>query len=105
VGAQDLEHRVNETAVSFDCQGAQLVGVIHRPAKAKRRGVLMVVAGGPQYRAGGHRQLVLWSRRLAAEGYPTFRFDYRGIGDSYGDFVGFDGIDDDIRAALDRFVA
>jgi exosortase A-associated hydrolase 1 len=105
VGAQNLEHRVNETAVCFDCQGVPLVGIIHRPTNPKRRGVLMVVAGGPQYRVGGHRQRVIWARRLAAEGYPTFRFDYRGAGDSYGDYVGFEGIDDDIRSALDHFSA
>ena len=96
---------MNESAVCFDCHGSPLVGVLHRAANAKRRGVLIVVAGGPQYRVGGHRQLVLWSRRLAAEGYPTFRFDFRGVGDGYGDFGGYEVIDDDIRSALDCFTA
>jgi exosortase A-associated hydrolase 1 len=63
----------------------------------------MVLAGGPQYRVGGHRQSTLWARRLAEEGYPVFRFDYRGVGDSHGEFRGYDFIDDDIRAAIDRF--
>jgi len=64
----------------------------------------MVVAGGPQYRVGGHRQLVLWARRLSDEGYPVFRFDQRGWGDSYGDFHDYDAISDDIRAAIDMFM-
>ena len=31
------------------------------------------------------------------------RFDYRGMGDAHGDFVGFEHVDDDIRAAIDTF--
>jgi exosortase A-associated hydrolase 1 len=31
------------------------------------------------------------------------RFDYRGMGDSEGEFTGFEHIDDDIRAAVDAF--
>ena len=38
-----------------------------------------------------------------AEGYAVFRFDYRGWGDSHGDFHDFDSVDDDIQAALNRF--
>lgn len=92
-------------AVSFDCHGAPLVGILHRAAKPARRGVVVIVGGGPQYRAGGHRQLVLWSRALAAIGVPVFRIDYRGMGDSGGQFRGFEDIDDDIRAAIDEFQA
>lgn len=96
---------MKEAAICFPCHEAQLVGILHRPERAGRRGVVIVVGGGPQYRVGGHRQLVLWARRLADEGYPVFRFDYRGMGDSHGDFRSFEEIDDDIHAALDCFVA
>jgi exosortase A-associated hydrolase 1 len=89
-------------AISFQCSGSQLVGILHRPDAAARRGVVIVVGGGPQYRVGGHRQLVLWGRRLAAAGYPALRFDYRGMGDSYGEFRGFEDIHEDIRCAVDR---
>jgi uncharacterized protein len=93
----------NEQALAFDCGGQTLVGILHRPAQALPRGVLVVVGGGPQYRAGGHRQLTLWSRRLAAVGYPVLRFDYRGMGDAQGDFQGFLAVDEDIGCAVDRF--
>lgn len=99
-----MDALMNETAIAFDCQGTPLVGICHQPAQPAQRGILMVVGGGPQYRAGGHRQLTLWARRLVREGYPVFRFDYRGMGDSHGTFRGFEHIDDDIRAAIDRFV-
>jgi exosortase A-associated hydrolase 1 len=93
-----------EQALTFDCQGESLVGILHPPAPgnaARKRGIVIVVGGGPQYRAGGHRQLTLWSRRLAEEGYPVLRFDYRGMGDAHGEFLGFQHVDDDICAAID----
>lgn len=98
---------MTEQAVQFDCHGATLVGILHKPAQPKHRGIVVIVGGGPQYRAGGHRQLVLWSRRMCEAGYPVLRFDYRGMGDSSGTFPTFEHIDDDIRAATDalaRFV-
>jgi len=94
---------MSEYAVSFPCQGNDLVGVIIRPEQARKRGVLMAVAGGPQYRIGGHRQNTLWARRLSAEGYPTLRFDNRGVGDSQGSYQGFQHLDEDIRAAVECF--
>lgn len=94
---------MRESALSFECGGAALVGILHKPEKSSQRGVLFVVGGGPQYRSGGHRQLTLWSRHLCAAGYPVFRFDYRGMGDAHGDFMGFEGINDDIRGAIDQF--
>ncbi len=90
-----------EKAVTFACGGDDLVGILHAAGREARRGVVVVVGGGPQYRVGGHRQLVLWARRLAAEGFPVLRFDYRGMGDSHGRFTGYETIDDDIRAAID----
>ena len=92
-----------ETALSFRAAGERLIGVLHRPAQPRSRGVLVIV-GGPQYRVGSHRQFVLLARHLAAAGVPVLRFDYRGMGDSEGPGVGFEGADLDIRAAVDEFV-
>lgn len=89
-----------ETAITFCCADDDLVGILHRPDSTLTRplGVLIIV-GGPQYRVGSHRQFVLMARKLAAAGYPVFRFDYRGMGDSTGGQRTFESIDDDIRAA------
>lgn len=86
------------------CAGAALVGILHEPERPSHRGVV-VVTGAPQYRAGSHRQFVLLARALAAAGFPVLRFDYRGMGDSGGDFVGFEGVEKDIECAVDRLFA
>jgi len=58
------------------------------------------VVGGPQYRAGSHRQFTLLARRLASAGIAALRFDARGMGDSSGEPRQFDALDEDIAAAL-----
>jgi len=80
-----------------------LLGMAHVPAVPARRGVLAIVAGGPQYRAGCCRQLVLMARSLAARGIPVFRFDHRGLGDSSGEYRGFEHVGADIDAAIEKF--
>jgi len=93
-----------ETALSFDCAGESLVGIVNGAELEARRGVLIVV-GGPNYRAGSGRQFTLLARRLAESGVPTLRFDYRGMGDSGGEARTFERVNDDIRSAIDRFFA
>lgn len=94
-----------ERALAFACRGAWLYGILSLPAAGatSRRGVVIVV-GGPQYRAGSHRQFTLLARDLAAAGIPALRFDYRGMGDSEGDVQDFENVEDDLRAAIDRFM-
>ena len=94
---------VEEIALAIACNAEPLIGIVHLPAQPARRGVLAVVAGGPQYRAGCCRQLVYMARALSAQGIPVMRFDYRGMGDSAGDFLGFQHVEDDLAAALDAF--
>jgi exosortase A-associated hydrolase 1 len=93
-----------ERALAFGCGDDTLVGIASVPAAPCTRGVLIVV-GGPQYRVGSHRQFALLARHLAAQGIAAMRFDVRGMGDSGGDERDFEGIQDDIRAALDAFAA
>lgn len=93
-----------EHPLAFPCQGDWSYGILSLPATPAARGVLIIV-GGPQYRAGSHRQFTLLARHLAAHGIPAMRFDYRGMGDSQGDVRDFETINDDIRAAVDAFFA
>jgi exosortase A-associated hydrolase 1 len=90
--------------VTFHCEAATLAGVLHVPLAGGQPTGVLIVVGGPQYRVGSHRQFVLTARALAGAGYPVFRFDYRGMGDSGGAPRTFDSIDQDISAAIDAFM-
>lgn len=92
----------NEIALTFGCLRESLVGILSGTTLPAERGVLIVV-GGPQYRVGSHRQFALLSRHLAERGVPSFRFDYRGIGDSEGGTRTFEDVGADIRCAIDLF--
>lgn len=94
---------LTERAVTFECEGARLVAVVAEPASPLRTGVVCVV-GGPQYRVGSHRQFLLLSRALAADGYPAMRFDYRGMGDSEGAPQAFTDAPADVGAAIDALL-
>lgn len=96
---------VNESVkipVAFECEGETLIGIITSPHSLStvRTAVISLPAGGPQYRVGLARQMVKQSELMASHGIATLRFDYRGIGDSDGDFGGFDSVGPDIRAAI-----
>ena len=96
---------VREQALVIDCDGEALVGILHHPPEhtpqaAQATGVVVIV-GGPQYRAGSHRQFVHLARALAAAGHAVLRFDVQGMGDSTGDPKGFERITPEIGAAID----
>jgi exosortase A-associated hydrolase 1 len=99
----------HEEALAFACQGEQLVGVVSLPAAPASSApgdlALLVVVGGPQVRAGSHRQFTQLCRAAAAAGVPAMRFDVRGMGDSTGPLHTFEHIGDDISAALDALQA
>ena len=93
-----------EYPVVFRCLDAELAGIVHRGRPNARIGVMIVVAGGPQYRVGAHRQFVSLARMFASNGYPAMRFDLRGMGDSSGSYLGYEQSRPDIRAAIDEFL-
>lgn len=88
-----------ETAL-FACAGHTLFGILAKPEAPKDIGAIVMV-GGPQYRAGSHRQFVHLSRALASAGYAVLRFDYRGMGDSEGAPRDFEAVSQDVAMAID----
>lgn len=89
-----------EEVTLFECSGDTLVGILAKPESPKETGVVVIV-GGPQYRAGSHRQFVRLSRALAAAGYAVLRFDYRGMGDSEGEPRDFLAVSSDTASAIE----
>jgi exosortase A-associated hydrolase 1 len=94
---------MRDLALAFDCDGDRLYGVASVPPAPAERGVLIVV-GGPQYRAGSHRQFTLLARALADHGIAAMRFDVRGMGDSEGSARPFEDIGADLDAAVTAFM-
>lgn len=92
-----------EQPVVFTCENNRLIGITTLPEHPVEIGIVIVV-GGPQYRSGSHRQFTLLARQVAEQGIASFRFDYRGMGDSEGDVRNFENINEDIRAAIDTFM-
>lgn len=93
-----------EEAVTFQCQGDLLLGIISTPMKSSNLAVIIIV-GGPQYRVGSHRQFTQLARATAEAGFTVLRFDVRGMGDSEGAIRDFKNITDDIKAARDYLIS
>ncbi len=93
---------VIETPLRFTAGDSSRIGIVHEAAGDPRRGVLMVV-GGPQYRAGSHRLYVAIARNLADAGVPVMRFDHGGVGDSGGSVSEVEGLAREIDAAITAF--
>ena len=90
-----------EKTIQFSANNKSLFGILHLPdSREIHRAVLMVI-GGPQTRIASHRMYVQLARFLCDYGLAVFRFDYEGMGDSHGDFVGFEYAGESIRAAID----
>ncbi len=96
---------MKESVLTFSCEGESLVGILAEPdGPAADVGVLIIV-GGPQYRAGSHRQFTLLARDLATQGFIALRFDYRSMGDSAGTARDFLDVEADIAAAIEALMA
>lgn len=84
----------------FTCEGETLAGTFD--AATGTTG-LLIVSGGNEIRIGAHRGMALLAQRVAAAGFPVFRFDRRGVGNSTGANGGFETSGPDIAAAARHF--
>jgi uncharacterized protein len=93
----------HETALLFEYGEDSLIGILAIPENDKGFGdtAVIVIVGGPQYRVGSHRLFTLFARSLSCAGYPSLRFDYRGMGDSTGTKQNFEEVTADVGAAID----
>ncbi len=90
--------------LTFACQGATLVGTLDIGAASGSSGLLLV-SGGNELRSGAWNGQAQLAARLADAGFPVFRYDRRGVGDSEGDNPTFRHSGPDIAAAAKTFLA
>jgi alpha/beta superfamily hydrolase len=74
-----------ELQVSFPSGGQQVVGMLHIPERTPAPGVIMC-HGFTGHKAETHRLFVTAARDFAKHGLAVLRFDFRGSGDSEGEF-------------------
>ncbi|MEM7779064.1 MAG: hydrolase 1, exosortase A system-associated [Pseudomonadota bacterium] len=84
----------------FGCGSLKLAGTLDT---APGTTGLLWVSGGNEIRSGAFSGQSKIAARLCKKGFPVFRFDRRGVGDSEGENRGFRKSSGDIRAALDAF--
>lgn len=88
--------------LSFGCGTLHLAGTLDT---APGTTGLLIVSGGNEIRAGAFAGQAQLAARIARAGFPVFRFDRRGVGDSEGENRGFRHSARDIGAALEAFRA
>lgn len=88
--------------LTFACGDSTLAGTLDT---APGTSGLLIVTGGNEVRAGAFSGQAALAARMARKGFPVFRFDRRGIGDSGGENRGFRKSRRDIEAAISAFKA
>lgn len=86
--------------ITFDCAGDTLAGTLDTADGASG---LLLVSGGNEIRSGAFSGQARLAAQVAAQGFPVFRFDRRGVGDSEGTNRGFHESREDILAAIAAF--
>lgn len=88
--------------LNFGCGTLRLAGTLDT---APGTTGLLIVSGGNELRSGAFSGQSQLAARIAKAGFPVFRFDRRGVGDSEGENRGFRESAGDIAAAIEAFRA
>jgi len=75
-----------EEPVTFACKGQQIVGMLHLPEGTGKFPAALLLHGFTGTKSETHRLFVKLSRALAGHGVASLRIDFRGCGDSAGNF-------------------
>lgn len=88
--------------LDFGCGSLKLAGTLDT---APSETGLLIVGGGNEIRSGAFSGQSQLAAQIAKAGFPVFRFDRRGVGDSEGENRGFRNTEGDIASALQAFRA
>ena len=89
--------------LTFSIGGDTLQATIDSSPAARKDVGLLIVSGGNEIRSGAFAGQAGLARSVADHGYPAFRFDRRGVGDSEGSNGEYRSSEPDIRAAIAAF--
>lgn len=87
--SQSVHSPINDTLVTFTNRGQKIFGMLHRPVAGTDSlcpGIIML-HGFTGTSVEPHRLFVTTARNLAQKGFYVLRFDFRGSGQSEGDFA------------------
>lgn len=82
-GARKVETR---EAITLENHGEKIFGILHRPIHLQKVPAIVICSGFAGNKCGKFRIFVTLAKELAKRGIAVFRFDYRGSGDSEGEF-------------------
>ncbi|MCS7253299.1 MAG: alpha/beta fold hydrolase [Armatimonadota bacterium] len=93
---------MGELQVQFEVSGMKLYGMLHLPDDGYKCPCVIFCHGFTGHRIEAHRLFVKAAREMAHFGIGAFRFDFRGSGESEGDFgdITITGELEDLRAAI-----
>lgn len=73
-------------SIVLENRGQKIFGVLHRPVGLSKYPGLLICHGLAGHKTGKYRIYVHLAKRLAEAGIASLRIDFRGSGDSEGDF-------------------
>lgn len=73
-------------SITIENEGDKIFAILHRPLVKHKVPAVVICSGFAGNKCGKHRIFVTLAQKLAEQGIAVLRFDYRGSGDSEGDF-------------------
>jgi alpha-beta hydrolase superfamily lysophospholipase len=73
-------------AITLTNQGEKIFAILHRPLEKTKVPAVLICSGFAGTKSGKFRLFVTLGQELAKRGIAVLRFDYRGAGDSEGEF-------------------
>ena len=78
-----IEERESITLIN---DGQKIFAIFHKPLNTVKSPAILICPGFGGTKCGKHRLFVTLAQELARKGIASLRFDYRGAGDSEGEF-------------------
>lgn len=82
---KEIKHEERESVTLYN-EGEKLFGILHRPLGKESFPVVLFCHGLAGHKTGRYRIYVELAEALTAQGIGVLRVDFRGSGDSEGDF-------------------